>query len=238
MSGCLFFTNQGQFIFRSRLCQEVVHAGLFGDSFRRQAVVTGNHHCLDPHSPEAFKTIPQSSFDNVLQMDNAQNALLLCDHQRRPTGAAHNVHLFHDLRRKIFSRKRPDRVRRTLPDLPAVDIHATHTSLSREGDEFRLRHLGNGPAPQAEFLGQDDNTPSFRCFIGKGRQLRRIGQLLWLQASSGQEFRGLTIPQGNGAGFIQQENVYIPRCLYGPTAHSQDILLHQPVDTGNADRTQ
>ena len=83
MSRCLLAANQGQFIFRFGLGQKIIHAGFFGNGGRGQRVVPGDHHGFDPHGPEALKAVRQTAFDNVLEVNGAQDLLLACHHQRR-----------------------------------------------------------------------------------------------------------------------------------------------------------
>ena len=46
------------------------------------------------------------------------------------------------------------------------------------------------------------------------------------------------VAEGDGAGLVQQQHVHVSRGLDRAAAHGQDVVLHQPVDAGDADGAQ
>ena len=95
------------------------------------------------------------------------------------------------------------RIRRSFPDPPTVNIYAAHSCLSFEGDELGVRHFRHGPSSQPILLCELNNASAFGCLISQRSQLSGIGHFLDRRPSRGYEFRGLTIPQGYGAGLVQ-----------------------------------
>ena len=184
------------------------------------------------------EAVLQSAFDDVFQMDDAQDAVLFGNDQGRPAGAGDVFHRLRDVCGKsrpvnsLMASGAPLRICRPSISTPLIRVWA------EKGDERGMGHLGDGAAPQAILLGQDDDAPSLRRLVGQGRQLRRIGQFLRRHAGGGDKFRGLAVAEGDGAGLVQQQDVHIPGRLDGPAAHGQDVLLDQPVDARNADGAQ
>ena len=81
----LFFLDIVHFIFGLGLGDKIIHPGLFSNIFRRQRVVTGDHHGLYPHLPETFEPLLDTRLDDVLQFDHAQRYAVLADSQRSST---------------------------------------------------------------------------------------------------------------------------------------------------------
>ncbi len=93
--------------------------------------------------------------------------------------------------------------------------------------------------PDREFLlGKNNNAAAFRRFVSQRRQLRGIGQFFFGGLADRYKSRGLTVAQGNRAGFVQQQHIDIARRFNGPARGGDDVFLHHPADTGNADSGQ
>ena len=74
--------------------------------------------------------------------------------------------------------------------------------------------------------------------IGKRGKLRRLGERFLGHAGRRNELRGLTVAEGDGARFVEQQHIHIAGRLHGPAAHREHVLLHQSIDAGDADRAQ
>ena len=166
--GRLLLPDQGELVLGPRLGEEVVHPGLFRDRLRGETVVAGDHHRPDPHRPESRKAVFESPFNDVLEMDYSQDALLLRHDQRRPAGAGDLVNRFGDLRREFPADELPDGIGGALADSPRLEIDAAHAGVGRKGDEFCLGHLRNRAAPKAVLLGENDNASALRRLVGQG----------------------------------------------------------------------
>ena len=94
------------------------------------------------------------------------------------------------------------------------------------------------PAQAVFFLGQHGDGAAFRSFVSQGGELGGFGQILNLDARSGNEFGGLAVAQGDGAGFVEQKDIHVARGFHGASAGGQDIAAHEAVYAGNADGAQ
>ena len=79
----LVLADQLELRFRSRFGQEIVHAGLGGDGRGRERVVTRDHDRADAHLAQLAEALPDAALDDVLQLNDAEHARALGDHQRR-----------------------------------------------------------------------------------------------------------------------------------------------------------
>ena len=84
------------------------------------------------------------------------------------------------------------------------------------------------------FLGEDDDGASLGCLVGQGRQLRHVGELLLAVTADREEVRGHAVAQRDRAGLVQQENLHVTSGFDRPSAHRQDVALHESVHAGDA----
>ena len=82
---------------------------------------------------------------------------------------------------------------------------------------------------------QDDDASSLRSFIGQRGELRRIRKLLFLYSRHRHKFGCLAVPQGNGAGLVEEQDVHIPGGFDGLSGHGDDVCLNHPVHAGDSD---
>ena len=129
-------------------------------------------------------------------------------------------------------------IRGALAVLLAVVVDAAHPGLGGEGDKMGVGVFVQVPPPQAIFLGQHHDAAALRGFVGQGGELGHVGQFLHVDARGREELHRLAVAQGDGAGLVQQQHVHVAGGLSGPAAHGQDVILHQPVDAGDADGAQ
>ena len=79
----LLVADQLELVLGRRLREEVVDPGLGGDGGRGQRVVAGDHHGADAHLPQLGEALADAALDDVLQVDDAEQAAVLGDGERR-----------------------------------------------------------------------------------------------------------------------------------------------------------
>ena len=122
-----------------------------------------------------------------------------------------------------------------LSDLSAIEIHTAHPRLCRKGNELCIRHFRDGATSQTVLLGQDDNASAFGSLVSQGGELCSIGQFLNLDSRCREKLRGLTVSQGDGPRFIEEQHVHVPGRFNGPAAHGQYVLLDHAINSCNPD---
>ena len=223
------------------LCEEVVDARLGGDRGGGKRIVAGDHHGADSHRAELLKAFGDAPLHDVLQFDHAQHARTVGDDQRRGARLGHRIADSLHFRRHRSARRRDvfhDRVAGSLANHPAVEVDATHPSLRSEGDELRAERLHVAAADAVPFLGQHDDRPAFRGFVGEARQLGGIGEIPLTHARRRQEVGRLPVAECDCACLVEQEHVHVAGGLHRAAAGCQDIGADHAVDAGDADRWQ
>ena len=71
---------------RRRLREEIVDAGFGRDGGRGQRIVAGDHHRADAHRAQRREALADAAFDDVLQVNDAEQLAVLGDGQRRAAG--------------------------------------------------------------------------------------------------------------------------------------------------------
>src|SRR5207253_1522923 len=124
----------------------------------------------DADAAQLGETLLHAAFDDVLQLDHAQDvatpgddercAALLGDpvdrraHRRRETAAPRvNVGI--------------DRVGGALADLGAVEVHPAHARLRGEGDKVRVQLVNLPLADAVFFFGEHDDAAALGGFVGE-----------------------------------------------------------------------
>ena len=85
---------------------------------------------------------------------------------------------------------------------------------------------------------QHHDAAAFRRFVGQRRQLGGIGKGFLFHALRRQECRSLAVAEGNGAGFVQQQDVDVARRLNRAAAGGDDVRAEHAAHPGNADGRQ
>jgi hypothetical protein len=75
----LLLTNEFQFVLRRRLRHEVVHASFRRDGGGGEWIVSGDHDGLYTHRAKVREALAHAAFDDVLQVDDAEQAAVLCN---------------------------------------------------------------------------------------------------------------------------------------------------------------
>ena len=126
-----------------------------------------------------------------------------------------------------------DRVGGTLAQAPAVEVDAAHARRGREGDELVLAELLLAePEP---LLGEHDDRAALGRLVGERRELRGLREVELLDAADGQELGRLPVAEGDRARLVEQEHVDVSRGLDRAARHGEDVALHEPVHSGDAD---
>ncbi|MNC16256.1 hypothetical protein D3C75_641050 [compost metagenome] len=123
---------------------------------------------------------------------------------------------------------------RTFANHAVLNINAAHPGLRSEWYKGGMQVLHITFAQVKALFCQHHNAAAFRCFIGKRRKLRRIGQCFFINTWSWQEIRGLAVAKRNGAGFIQQQNIYVASRFYGTPAGGNHVCTQHTAHTRHA----
>jgi hypothetical protein len=83
MATSLLVADKAQLILRCRLSEKVVDARFGRDGRRRHRVIAGDHHGADAHAAQFGKTFANAPLDDILKVDNAEQAAILRDGERR-----------------------------------------------------------------------------------------------------------------------------------------------------------
>ena len=126
-----------------------------------------------------------------------------------------------------------DRVGGTLAEAAAVEIDAAHPRRGREGDELVLAELLLAE-PEA-LLGEDDDRASLGRLVGERRELCGLREIELVDAADGQELGRLAIAERDRARLVQQEHVHVSRGLDCAARHGENVPLHEPVHSCDAD---
>ena len=220
------------------LGQKVVHSSFARNHRRGQRVVAGNHDGANAHGAQPRQALLQTALDDVLQVNHAQCGRVLRHHQRRtaqPRYIFHRVaYLLRQLRPLLF-KEACNRIHRALANAHARQVHSAHARLRGEGNKLHMRAFQMASAQVVLLLGQHHNRAAFGRFIGKRRQLRRVGQVIVRDVRRGNELRGLAIAQGDGTGLVQQQGIHVAGGFDRASAHGQHVVLDETVHAGDAD---
>ena len=125
-----------------------------------------------------------------------------------------------------FRISRPSRL---TPDMRVLAVKGTKMACC--GPRSRCRR------PYTLF-GQDHDRPTFRSFVGERGQLCRVRHLPVGSSTERNELDGLTIPERDRAGLVQEQGVHVARRFDRPAGHREHVVLHHPVHARDADRRE
>ena len=258
----LLLADQLELVLGRRLGEEIVDPGFGGDRRRGQRVVAGDHDRADAHLPQLGEALADAALDDVLEVDDAEQPVVLGDGERRaalsgdPLGDdGHLAHRVGDRRRAqrrlraagsaapkragaaAFG-ERNDRVDRPLADRDAADIDAAHPRLRRERNESGIERRHLAPAQPVFLLGQHHDRAAFRGLVGERGELRRVGELGLVDAGECEELGRLAVAERDRAGLVEQQGVDVARGLDRAARHREHVEAHEPVHAGDADRRQ
>src|SRR3990172_9077749 len=127
-------------------------------------------------------------------------------------------------------------VRRSLADSATGDVDSAHPAVGAEGHQGGAGQL---PTPEPEpFFGQHDDGATLRCLVCAAGQLGHLGQFSLADIWCRFELSGLTVAEGDGACFVEEERGAVSGGLHRPSAHGKDVGLDESVHAGDADGGQ
>ncbi|CCJ97369.1 hypothetical protein BN130_3965 [Cronobacter malonaticus 507] len=126
-------------------------------------------------------------------------------------------------------------VHRAFTDHPVLHVDAAHARLGGKGHKGGLKTLNVALAQVKALLRQHHDAAAFRRFIGKRGQLGGISQRFLIHAGGGQEVRGLTVAERDGAGFIEQQHVHIACGFHRAAAGGDNVRAKHPAHARHAD---
>ena len=200
-------------------------------------------------------------FDDVLEMDDAEQPAVLGDRQRRAAGLgdcvgdridlAHRLGADRRLQRRLHALPRQSRrsrraveiiqdgIDRALADPGIADFDAAHAGLRGERNELGLQ-LGEVAAADAVLLlrraRRSSGPPASRRQAR--RAARRRPSSCFGHAAQRLELGRLAIAERDRAGLVEQERIDVARRLDRAAGHRQHVEAHQAVHAGDADRRQ
>src|SRR4030042_4799104 len=130
-------------------------------------------------------------------MDSTQDLCPVSHQQRRSSRKRNGVHRILNPCRVIATSKSLDCVGGALPDLSAIEIHATHPRLCGKRNELCIGRFRDGATPQTILFGQDDNAPAFGSLVSQGCPLCSIGQFLNLDSRCRKKLSCLTVSKSD-----------------------------------------
>src|SRR5581483_10890182 len=108
--------------------------------------------------------------------------------------------------------------------------------LSTERDESSIMRSELAASESVLVLCEHNNGTALGRFVRQRRELRCVGKFLVSDAGRRNKPRRLSISQGDRAGLVQQQGIYVSGCFDRATRHCQDVVLNQAVHSRNADR--
>ena len=233
----MFFSNESEFVFGLGFGEEVVNPGLLRYGRGGKRIVARDHDGANANGAETLKAVREAAFDNVFELDGAEDLDLIGNEQRRGSHLGDVLgillHRFGQFAANVLS----DRLDRSFAIAVAIKVHAAHARLGGKGDEFGMRQFMQFTPTQSEFLlRKNDNDCGPRVFRPRGMRaalLRASSSLM--TPGAGRKRRGLAVSERNRTRFVQEQHVHIAGGLDGPSAHCEHVLLNEAVDASDAD---
>ena len=97
----LLLADIGELLLGRRLGEEIVDAGFRGDRRCGDRVVAGDHHRADAHGAQCGEPLLDIRLDDILQVDDAEQAIAIGYRQRRAAGAGDGLDCLAELGRRI-----------------------------------------------------------------------------------------------------------------------------------------
>ena len=234
----LKITNHCQLSFRRCFRKEVIHTGLGSNGRSSNRIVAGDHNGLDAHFPQICKFLLHTLLDNILQIDNAENLVVLSHNQRCAALGRNRLDNSITVRRihtACMGHITLHGICCAFSDFAAVKVDAAHTGHGSKWDKVHILVLKASATNSKLLLCQHNNASALGGFIGQRRKLSGVRQFLNINTIYRNELRCLSIAQGDCSGFVKHQNVYITGGFNGTTTHGQNICLVQSGHTGNTD---
>jgi hypothetical protein len=166
----LFAFDERHLVFGPGFGEKIIDAGLAGDGGGGQGIIAGDHHGLDAHASQLIEAFAHAAFDNVFQMNDAEGAFVIGNHQRRAArrGDALNNRLHLQRHHAAFRlNELGNGISRAFANRVAIQINATHSRLRRERNEMRFARGQLAPAQIVFRFGEHDDGAAFGGFVRK-----------------------------------------------------------------------
>ena len=215
------------------LREEIIDAGFSRDCRSGHGVVAGDHDGADAHAAELGEALADAAFDDVLELDDAEQLAVLGHRKRRASGLGDPLGDGVDLPLELGADRglargggaATDRLRRlevidhrvdrALADPRAVDLDTAHPALRGERDELGAELVNVAAADAVFLLGQHHDRAAFGRLVGERSELCCVRQLLLAHAAHGHEGCRLPVAEGDGAGLVEQERIDVAGRLDG-----------------------
>ena len=237
----LVLADQRQLGFRRRFGEEIIDAGLGGDRRGGQAVIAGDHHRFNAHFAQLGETFFDAAFDDIFERNNPQHLFAFGDHQRRGPLAGDLFHLLIDIDREVAAvglHVAANGVHRPFADHALIDIDAAHPRLRGKGDKGGVQRLQIAFAQVKALFRQHHDAAPLRGFIRQRGELGGVGEGSLFHAARRQEGGGLAVAEGNGPGFIQQQDIDVACGFHRAAAGGDHVGAEHTTHPGDADGRQ
>ncbi len=128
-----------------------------------------------------IEALLHAAFDYVLEVDDAHGAAVFGDDEWCAAGAGDGFHGAPNFLRQfsaVFDEVAGDRVDGAFADAATVNFYTGHAGGCGEGDELGVELCELTPTEVELLLREHDDAAAFRGFVGEGRELRGVRQLL------------------------------------------------------------
>ena len=227
-----------QLSFRGCFRKKIIHTGLGSNGRSCDRIVAGDHNGLDTHFSQVCKFLLHTLLDNILQIDNAEDLVVLSYDQRCAALGRNRLDNSITVRRihtACMGHITLHGVCCAFSDFVAVKVDAAHTGHGSKWDKVHILVLKASATNSKLFLGQHDNASALRGLVCQRRKLSGVCQFLNIYTIYRNELRCLSIAQSDGSGFVKHPSVYITGGFNGASTHGQNICLVQSGHTGNTD---
>ena len=235
----LVFPNQLQLSFRGCLSDKIIHACFRCDGCGGHRIIPGYHNRFDSAFAQRFKIFLYAVLYDILQINNTEHPMVFSDNQWCSSLLGNGLNSCFTLLRICVSSSlhvSSDRICGTLANFHTVgNIDAGHTGSCGEFDKCSMQLLHGMLTDMKLLFCEYDDTSSLGGFIRQGGQLSCFRKLLLLHPRYALKGNCLPVPQRYRSRFIQQQNIHIPGCFNGTSAHCQYICLIQSGHAGNSD---
>ncbi len=235
----LFTADALQFALRRSLGNKVIDPGFGGNCSRSQRVIAGHHDGANTHRPQLGETLANAGFNHVLQVNGTEQLAVAGHQQRRAPALGDSLNVAGQGRRHLLAAQIEvieHRIDRTLAVAMPLPVGPGQAGFGRERNHLdrltgRLLHR----VQAAQVL---DNRLALGGVIGQRGQQRRLRQVAGGHARRLEHGAAAAVTEGDGAGLVQQQHVYVTGRLYCTARLGDHVQAHQAVHAGDADGRQ
>src|SRR5262249_10601874 len=133
----LLLLDQPHLILRSRFGEKIVYSSIPGDGRSGARLVSGNHDSANTHGSETVKSLFDTAFDNVFEMNNAKDFVSLGNYQRSSAGITDAMDNPFNMSGNCTAKRLnvgSNSIRCPFANYPPVQIASAHAGLCAERD--------------------------------------------------------------------------------------------------------